>query len=210
MMSEKGDMIFKGLMAEKNERILKGEISRQSGLKKFNDQVAKFNESKMVECWKVMYEYAPRNILSNMIWEWINNNPSSVFWKGESRLVGHLTVIKPYKDRNGNTKPAHFSINDKYIGSCKTLGDKPTSYTCYFPISQAKFNLNIEKILELTLFDEVFSIANLFTPKEELAIGSPPVKEKVAAKPKPKKKVAKVDYNSEDEPIGLLLKRNVV
>jgi hypothetical protein len=163
-------------MSERMERALKTEISRQSGLKKFNEKVGQFNESKMVEGWKIMYEFVhPRqpNVLPNVIWSWINENPECVYWKGDSHLVGQLSVIKPYTDKKGVTKPAHFSVNDKYIGSCKCLGNKPVSYTCYYKISQENFNLNISKLAALTLFNEVYNVADLFTPKRELKIENP-------------------------------------
>ena len=219
------------MQSTNTEIALKTEIARQSGFKKYEEQVGNYNQFNMVKAWQCLAPYnAP--VVETMIWEYITSHPSGVWWKGESHLLGELTHIAPYTDKKGVSKPAHFSANDHYAGSVKELGDEPMSYTGNFKISPIKFNLNLAKLADLRHMNGAFYMEHLFAPKPELAVADPEKHESVAVKAfkqlketkeaekkaKPVKKtapkkapVATADYDSEDEPIGsMLVRQNAV
>jgi hypothetical protein len=220
------------MQSTNTEIALKTEIARQSGFKKYEEQVGNYNQFNMVKAWQCLAPYnAP--VVETMIWEYITSHPSGVWWKGESHLLGELTHIAPYTDKKGVSKPAHFSANDHYAGSVKELGDEPMSYTGNFKISPIKFNLNLAKLADLRHMNGAFYMEHLFAPKPELAVANPEKHESVAVKAfkqlkeakeaekkaKPVKKtapkktahVATADSDSEDEPIGnKLVRQNAV
>jgi len=218
------------MQSTNTEIALKTEIARQSGFKKYEEKVGDFNQYNMVLAWKTLAPYnAP--VVETMIWEYISKHPSGMWWKGSSHLLGVLTHIAPYTDKKGVSKPAHFSANDCYVGSVNELGDKPMSYTGNFKISPIKFNINLAKLADLRHMNGAFFIEHLFTPKPELAVADPKKHESEAVKAfkklkeakeaekkaKPVKKtvpkkapVATADSDSEDEPIGKLVRQNAV
>jgi len=221
------------MQSTNTEIALKTEIARQSGFKRYEEKVGDFNQYNMVLAWKTLAPYnAP--VVETMIWEYVSKHPSSVYWKGSSHLLGQLTVIKNYTDKKGVSKPAHFSVNNCYVGSINELGDEPMSYTGNFKITDINFNINLAELADLRHMNGAFFIEHLFAPKPELAVADPKKHESEAVKAfkklkeakeaekkaKPVKKTApkktapavsvSADYDSEDEPIGKLVRQNAV
>jgi hypothetical protein len=218
------------MQSTNTEIALKTEIARQSGFKKYEEKVGDYNQYNMVLAWKTLAPYNA-SVVETMIWAYVASHPSGIHWKGDSHLLGNLTHIAPYTDKKGVSKPAHYSVNDYYVGSVNELGDEPMSYTGNFKISPKKFNLNLAELADLRHMNGAFFIEHLFAPKPELAVADPEKHESEAVKAfkklkeaketekkaKPVKKTAPVkttllaDYDSEDEPIGgKLVRQNAV
>lgn len=170
---------------------LKTQVKRQVGLKNYETQVGNHNRKCMVDAWKCMYNVGIRNELIELIWRHISdeNGFGNVWFSCMSADVGLMSVIKPYTNKKGQTQPAHFSINDKYIGSVSKLGNKPISYEGHFLVKRETFNLNLDELPNLRVFNGEPLIQHLFIPKNK------------------NKKVVSCDDDDEDEPIGNKLVR---
>jgi hypothetical protein len=205
---------------------LKTEVKRQVGMKKYEEKVGDYNQKCMVDAWKCLYAVGIRDELVNLIWGHISDQTGygRVWFKCMSAEVGIRSVIKPYTNDKGITHQAHFSANDKYIGSVSKLGDRPISYDGNFLVNQRDFHLNIDALPNLVVFDGKPLIHHLFVPKgrpNKVAVAPPvaqpePKAEKKVKKPKAEKKVKfqedeEVEFeivdDSDDEPIGNKLKR---
>lgn len=202
---------------------LKTEVKRQVGFKHYEENVGNYNQKCMVDAWKCLYAVGVREELKYLIWEHISTEYGKVWFQCMSAEVGAMSVIKPYTNEKGKTHQAHFSANDKYIGSVSKLGDKPISYEGNFLIHKNTFRLNIDALPDLVVFNGQPLIHHLFVPKykqSKVAVAPPVAQPEPIKADKPKKEKAKkpkapplnmdefeIVDDSDDEPIGNKLKR---
>jgi hypothetical protein len=84
-----------------------------------------------------------------MFWDFVQHDAESVWVSADSSLFGIYTTIDDYENKKGVVSKAHYSMNGKYVGSVKTLGDKPISYKGNFRVNKEKFVLDEQKIKDI-------------------------------------------------------------
>ncbi len=140
---------------------LKNQINRQVGLKRYEQNKAHHNLKHLLDAWKYMLKISNISNIIEMIWEYVDTAPDK-FWKPlNSEVFGIYTTIGEYRNKKGDIILGHFTDNNKYIGSVKTLGNKPISYNGYFKIEKHRFYLNVKK-LNLVYGEENFHL--MFEP----------------------------------------------
>lgn len=168
---------------------LKTQINRQSGLKRWEAEKGAHTIDCMVEMWKeyqdcfntlASYGHHKRwsSTLEEKIWDFMLNGPARFSKKVSSSHFGLKTIIQDYKNKKGETKPAHFTHRGWYYGSTRQLGDKPVVYEGNFEINKNNFQIcydrldelrRSKKVVDLTTGQQVgghYDLSVIFFPKE--------------------------------------------
>ena len=143
---------------------LKTQVSRQVGLKLWEANVANYNQSHLLNSWKLLYVYVITNYnnndeLTEMIWDYVTSAPFKIFKKMKSNIFGIYTTIGDYINKKGVTSQAHYTDKGNYIGSVSKLGNKPIVYECYFAVKRDSFTIDFTALPNLKEINE-----DLFQP----------------------------------------------
>jgi len=128
------------------EIVLKGEIKRQSGLKRHEEKCGDFNFKHLQLAWKAMIGKIPDSVIESLVWDYFLNKPEASYIQVDSKDIGEMSRIGQYENEKGKKHLAHFKHNGKYLGAVSKLGDKPISYTTAIPLSNSKFTFRIGKL----------------------------------------------------------------
>ena len=150
---------------------LKSQIKRQVGMKDWQKEKGLHAQDGMIEMWKILAtDDAERwkTTLEEQIWNYVEKY--ALYIHINSSLVGLKTIIKDYKNAQGETKPAHFTQLYHYYGSTKKLGDEPVFYDGYFEINKNQFDISLERLCNLrktgTLGDvSHYPLSTIFVPR---------------------------------------------
>jgi len=134
---------------------LKTEVSRQVGFKNWEADCKDYSISCLIKSWKS----CPADKVGELAWEYVDNAPFSVWKKCKSDLFGVYSKIGEYENKKGVKSQAHYTHNDKYLGSVKALGDKPVGYEGNFQIKRDKF------VYDPNALTTCNNVAQLFAPK---------------------------------------------
>lgn len=151
-------------MDTSTEISLKGEIKRQGFFKREALAAEDFNQTQLVNTWKLLLENRFYEQLDIMVWTYINNAPFKIYKKMNSKVFGQFTTIKDYTNKKGVTFPAHYTIHNHYIGPVSKLGNRPVPYDGNFAINREQFTLHIDRIAKLTIFEGSYDLSKLFEP----------------------------------------------
>lgn len=132
-MSDNAKTISKDL-----EYSLKYQISRQVGMKEDAYASNLYLQKNLIQSWKTMMPLIEREVLSNMIWTFVENSPFEISIPIESRYLNIYSTIKEYENKKGKKHLAHFSCYDNYLGDVKKLGSIPISFTLIVDIKHHK------------------------------------------------------------------------
>ena len=74
-----------------------------------------------------------------------------IYWYGDSKKLGIVSIINDYTNKKGKTFKAHYTINGTYIK--KAENDTPIHYNGYFRITAKNFkyenNKNAKRVQDL-------------------------------------------------------------
>ena len=146
-----------------NENIivgLKSEVSRQVGFKNWEADCKDYTTSHLIKSWKT----CPADMVEELVWEYVEKAPLTLWKKCKSDLVGVFSKISDYTNKKGVKTRSHFTENGKYIGSVKALGDKPIGYEGNLQIKKDKF------VFDATALPTCENIAQLFKPYFQVAV----------------------------------------
>ena len=143
---------------------LKTQVSRQVGLKRWEESNGKFTQCHLVNAWRLLYATGMYDEVREMIWDFVLNTPDTIWVKVQSDIFGIYTKIGEYENKKGVKSLAHYTENGHYVGSVKTLGDKPVGYEGNFAVTRERFTLNISRLPELQTFQGSYNLARLFQP----------------------------------------------
>ena len=133
---------------------LKGEVSRQVGLKHWENQCKDYTTIALLKAWKAINNEA---VVEQLIWDYITSAPFS-YWKScDSKIFGIYTTIGDYTNKKGETSQVHYTQTGKYMGSVKTLGDKPIPYQGNFQIKKGS-----AFVIDHTLLPSAKNITDIF------------------------------------------------
>lgn len=121
---------------------LKTQVKRQVGLNAVKAEQIEYVKSCLVQAWISLYKAGSKDV-NFVIWDYIHNNAYSVSKKIDSKELGLKTIINPYTNRDGQTKPAHFTQRGTYYGSIRALGEEPVYYIGWFHIEPSYFKVEI-------------------------------------------------------------------
>ena len=143
-------------LTEQKERNLKCEIIRQVGLK--NDEAEDNTKltRMLLESWKCITDH---ELVECLAWDYVDE-----FWiwkKCDSALLGIKTIVREEVNAKGKKVLYHYTVNGKYFGSARNLGNQPLSYEGNFRITQKDFDFNHFKIKTARC------IADLFEPEDK-------------------------------------------
>jgi hypothetical protein len=141
---------------------LKNQISRQVGLKNWEHNQGNYNQRALVDSWRLLYAHTTASIVEDAIWKYVLSYPSGIWKKEDTKTFGIFSKIGDYTNKKGVVSKAHFTQNDYYLGSVKSLGDKPKSYIGNFIITKERFTLKIEKLNEIKHLNGEYNLENLF------------------------------------------------
>lgn len=133
---------------------LKYQVARQVGMKCDAERVSAYNQDYVIISWKMLYENGIN--IERLVWDYIGNSPKWFYVQCESKDVGVYSIIDTYENKKGFKSLAHYTINRKYIGSVKTLGENPISYKGHFHLTQDKFRFVPELLLTNTSIERLF------------------------------------------------------
>jgi hypothetical protein len=137
---------------QKTDRCLKGEIKRQVGLKNFEKDRGATTEKHLIKSWSVLSQTGV--VWESIVWDYIRENPTRL--KINSKDVAIKTHLDDYTDKKGNTKKAHYTINNVYCGSVYALGEEPTYYDGWFVVIEDLFEIDYEKLKTAENLNGVF------------------------------------------------------
>jgi hypothetical protein len=134
---------------------LKTEVSRQVGLKNWENSCKDYTTECLIKSWKEG-RYVDKT--EKLAWDYVENAPFTIWKSLKSDLIGIYSKIDVYENKKGVKSQAHYSQNNKYLGSVKALGDKPIGYLGNFQITKEhfKFTCNMDNKI----------IADFFVPKD--------------------------------------------
>jgi hypothetical protein len=144
---------------------LKTQVSRQVGLKQWEENAGNFNQRHLVNAWKLAFVTGLTDELTEMIWDYILSSPSQTWNKLNSSVFGIYSIIEEYTNKKGYKSLAHFTENKTYLGAVKTMGDKPVCYEGNFRVTRERFSLNLSKLLDIKPFNGVYNLGLLFIPR---------------------------------------------
>ena len=129
----------------------------------------------------IIQEIKDGHIAEERVWELVLNDPCPQWVKCDSGALGILTTIGDYENKKGVVSKAHFTTNNKYLGSVAKLGDKPISYEGNFRFNDYKDNFEFYLNQEADM-----NVLDFFRVKKEEEAQPVPVAE--APKEVPKRK----------------------
>lgn len=139
---------------------LKTEVKRQVGLKHYEEECYTTALNHLIYAW-IKIGKKHHKTVDLMIWDYIKeSNPRYKFMSSDE--LGIFTTISEYTSAKGKTHLAHFTINNKYLGSVSKLGDSPIAYKGYFLVNPEQFKINHETLQAL---ESSLSFVNIFEPK---------------------------------------------
>jgi hypothetical protein len=139
-------------MSEVLVNSLKGQVSRQVGLKEWESSCKDHTKEALLKSWK----YVPVDKVEELIWDYLENAPFTMWKKCNSEAFGIKSTIGEYTNKKGEISKAHFTQNGKYIDSVKKLGEEPIYYEGNFRIKKDKFRI------DLTVLPTCENITQLF------------------------------------------------
>ena len=132
---------------------LKTEVSRQVGLKGWESSCKDYTTACLIKSWQ------ESNNPEKLAWDYIENAPFTTWKSIKSDLIGIYSKIDVYENKKGVKSQAHYTQNDKYLGSVKSLGDKPVGYTGHFQITKEHFEF-------IPFTENCKNVADFFCPKK--------------------------------------------
>jgi hypothetical protein len=144
---------------------LKTQVKRQVGLKNYQEEIAEYNQSCLIDMWKCLCGETNREFLTKKVWEYVENSPTT-FWKKEmSGVFGIKSTIGIYTNKGGKESMAHYTENGNYLGSTKKYGEHPISYEGNFRITKDKYDIDFDRIKTMTKINGVYPFASIFKAK---------------------------------------------
>ena len=143
-------------MSEVIVNSLKGQVSRQVGLKEWESSCKDHTRKALLKSWR----YVPVDKVEELIWDYLKGAPFSLWKKCNSELLGVKSTIGEYTNKKGEISQAHFTDNGNYIGSVKKLGEEPVYYEGNFKIRKGTFTI------DLTVLPTCENITQLFIVKK--------------------------------------------
>lgn len=141
---------------------LKTQIRRQVGLKEHEHVKGAYYMEHLIKAWKIIINPYLENPeldmkpIHEMIWSFIESSPTQYYKKDKSENHGVYSIIKEYTNKKGQTSLAHYSINNYYLGSVKSLGDKPISYDGLFPLNKRHFKISMAGLRNFKSIQDLF------------------------------------------------------
>ena len=146
---------------------LKGEISRQVGLKDWEHKCKDHTTNALLKSWRKV----PMDNVEELIWDYMKTAPFSLWKKCNSELLGVRSTIGEYTNKKGEKSQAHFTDNGNYIGSVKKLGEEPIYYEGNFQIRKDTFKVDLKNMCCAENITQLFMVkrAGLCVGCEEIA-----------------------------------------
>jgi hypothetical protein len=116
-----------------------------------------------------------------------------VYWNGDSKKIGVVSVIKDYTNKKGQTFKAHYTVNGKYYARAKN--DTPIGYTGNF-----EYNVYADKFRFKTNSPQYKCVNDFIEPIEEPVAVEPRIDystTKTIKVPKARRKIYLSDDNFE-------------
>ena len=141
------------------------QVARQVAFKKSAIEETEITQRALIEAWHIMNGTGV-SCLHLMIWDYVEKMK---MWKNcNSASVGKYSVIKDYHSAKGKVSKAHFTVNEKYLGSVAKMGDVPVAYDGNFKITKADFKINTIQLED----ENTKNIEDLFIGKFAIAAPS--------------------------------------
>lgn len=147
------------------ERGLKCEIKRQVGLKNFQGDKADHRMEYLIRAWQTLQKNGID--VSAQIWEFVETSPSPIYTLVNTKVFGIYSRLDMYENKKGVRSLAHYTINGRYLGLVKKLGEIPIAYDGMFPITRKQFRINPTKIQNMKEIADVFVAINLEEKQDE-------------------------------------------
>ena len=74
-----------------------------------------------------------------MVWAYVKEHWA--YWRGNSSLVGTVSVISNYTNKKDETFLAHFTENEGFLHRADAPNDEPITYDGYFRITPERFRI---------------------------------------------------------------------
>lgn len=125
----------------------------------------------------IIQEIKDGHIAEERVWELVLNDPNPQWVKCDSGALGIFSTIGDYENKKGEISKAHYTVNNKYLGSVKKLGDKPISYEGNFQFNDYKehfeFYLNQEANMNVLDFFRVKENASSCSSCSDMFVEAP-------------------------------------
>ena len=145
---------------------LKSQVSRQVGLKNWTSKCDTYSRNSLMDSWRAMYlNGVPFSLIESMVFEYVKNAPFTIWWKGDSQLLGIKTTISDYTNKRGVTSKVHYTHCGTYFGSCKKLGNEPIFYVGNFRLDTENVEEHFAVVENKFKGDFQYDMAWLFEPK---------------------------------------------
>ena len=149
-------------MENKDEQLeigLKTEIKRQAGLKRFEQSSGQCALKHLIIAWQQIYKASKTfndATLTDLIWNYMETSPTKYWKKVNTQLFGITSIIDIYENKVGQRSLSHFTENKHYLGSVKSLGDKPIYYDGNFMITKERFTISLLQLTNIKNIEDLF------------------------------------------------------
>lgn len=133
------------------ECALKSQISRQAGLRQYQEVKNDKLTQMLLDSWKCIKDF---DDLESLAWDYVEG---FLVWKQcNSALLGIKTNLKEQVNKKGEKVLYHYTSNNCYYGTVKQLGTEPVFYDGYFRITRKDFKFNPLKLKKAKTICELF------------------------------------------------------